>query len=182
MSCADFGEVSFQLLSFAAQGSPTIRMVDAKAGKMLQGSRTSAHSSLSDGELRMLLPAGEYFISYYTDRNISTLLTGKLQIAPDDTIALTPPARNRNMECQLRTQLKLKAETKPRRSMLGTLFQNDSAVMPIFGRPFRSQSCIARMLTPVGLCQLHRPDGSVIPIRVGARDYHFQELPVLDQD
>ncbi len=182
ISCADFGEVTFQLPSFATQGNPTIRVVDAKTGWMLQGGRTVAHSSLSDGELRMLLPAGEYFISYYTDRNISALLTGKLQIAPGDTIVLTPPARNRNMECQLRTQLKLKAGAKPRRSMLGTLFLNGSAVMPMFGRPFRSQSYIAQMRIPVGLYQLHRPDGSVIPIRVGARDSYFQELPVLDQD
>lgn len=182
MSCEKFGEVTFQLPSFATQGSPTIRIVDAESGWMLQGGRTNAHSSLSDGELRILLPAGEYFISYHTDRNISAFLTGKLTIKPGDTIPLTPPARNRNMECQLRTQPKFREGAKPRRSMLGTLFQNGSAVMPMFARPFRSQSYIAQMRIPVGLYQLHRPDGSVIPIQVGARDYYFQELPVLDQD
>ncbi|MBL4771371.1 MAG: hypothetical protein JKY61_09560 [Planctomycetes bacterium] len=174
--------VTFKLPAFATQGAPSISVTNAETGSHLWGGPGKAHSSMSTGEIRMLLPEGEYFVCYYSDRYASAFLAGKFSIKPGDVISLLPPAQNKNKICQLRMPRSTQDKSKPERKLIGTLYQHGRAVMPMFGLPIRNVSYKARVLLPVGHYTLKRPDGSELPINVGGDKVFSQELPALDQD
>ena len=157
--------VTFRLPAWATEGQCFISATDAATGDVLEGGYRRAHSWLSPGEVRMLLPKGEYFISCFVDQQRCSLMAGKFQLVRGSTVLLNPSPGVVSQSLTVQLQRDPQSTGKPEKVLLGTLTQDGQPVMKMFGIP-NGYFLSAKVTLPLGSYRLVRPNGESIPIEM----------------